>query len=78
MSLVRLSVKKAAYVDVSRAAYRKSGVSPGIGSADKQSRRACPELVERGRLNVAQDMVLGWLPESQSNLEQAPQPCMAA
>jgi hypothetical protein len=29
MSLVRLSAKKAAYADVSRAAYRKSGVSPG-------------------------------------------------
>jgi hypothetical protein len=25
-----------------------------------ESRRACPELVERGRLNLAQDAVLGW------------------
>jgi hypothetical protein len=24
-----------------------------------ESRRACPELVERGRLNLAQDAVLG-------------------
>jgi hypothetical protein len=29
LSLVRLSVKKAAYADVSRAAYRKSGVVLG-------------------------------------------------
>ena len=27
---------------------------------DIESRRACPELVERGRLNLAQDAVLGW------------------
>jgi DNA invertase Pin-like site-specific DNA recombinase len=25
-----------------------------------ESRRACPELVERGRLYLAQDAVLGW------------------
>jgi hypothetical protein len=25
-----------------------------------ESRRACPELVERGRLNLAQDAVLGF------------------
>ena len=27
-----------------------------------ESRRACPELVERGRLNLAQDVVLGQHP----------------
>jgi hypothetical protein len=36
---MRLSVKKAAYADLSRAACRKSGVSPGLASANEQSLR---------------------------------------
>jgi hypothetical protein len=31
----------------------------GIYGLQNESRRACPELVERGRLNLAQDAVLG-------------------
>jgi hypothetical protein len=51
--LVRLSVKKAAYADVSRAAYRKSGVILG-----KDSRE---EPVPQGRLKITQDAILGYL-----------------
>jgi hypothetical protein len=32
---------------------------PGNAELRNESRRACPELVERGRLNLAQDVVLG-------------------
>jgi hypothetical protein len=39
MSLMRLSVKKAANADMSRAAYRKSGAVLGVGSQQDQSRR---------------------------------------
>jgi hypothetical protein len=39
LSLVRLSVKKAAYADVSRAAYRKFGVVLGSVIHRDQSRR---------------------------------------
>jgi hypothetical protein len=39
LRLVRLSVKKAAYADVSRAAYRKSGVVLGRVIRRDQSRR---------------------------------------
>jgi hypothetical protein len=52
-SLVRLSVKKAAYADVSRAAYRKSGVVLGRDSRD--------EAVPQGRLKITQDAILGYL-----------------
>ena len=31
----------------------------GMSRLQNESRRACPELVERGRLNLAQDAVLG-------------------
>ena len=51
----------------SRTSTRKA--STKIGSPDlpaiwlgNQPRRACPELIERGRLKVAQDVVLGSLP----------------
>ena len=51
MSLVRLSVKKAAYADLSRAAYRKSGAILGRDSRD--------EPVRQGRLKITQDAILG-------------------
>ena len=48
---------------LSRAAQAKKdlGFSPCVrtGRHENESRRACPELVERGRLNLAQDAVLG-------------------
>jgi hypothetical protein len=53
MSLVRLSVKKAAYADLSRAAYRKSGVSPG----ERFERRASPA----GTAENTQDAILGYI-----------------
>jgi hypothetical protein len=50
---VRLSVKKAAYADLSRAACRKSGVVLG-----RDSRH---EPVPQGRLKIPQDAILGYL-----------------
>jgi hypothetical protein len=52
MSLMRLSVKKAAFADVSRAAYRKSGAVLGRFERANQSRQ--------GRLKIAQDAILGY------------------
>jgi hypothetical protein len=51
MSLVRLSVKKAAYADLSRAAYRKSGAILGRDPRD--------EPAPQGRLKITQDAILG-------------------
>ena len=48
---MRLSVKKAAYADLSRAACRKSGVVLG-----RDSRH---EPVPQGRLKIPQDAILG-------------------
>jgi hypothetical protein len=53
MSPVRLSVKKAAYADVSRAAYSRSGVVLGRDLRD--------EPVPQGRLKITQDAILGYL-----------------
>jgi hypothetical protein len=53
MSLVRLSVKKAAYADLSRAAYRKSGAILGRDPRD--------EPAPQGRLKITQDAILGYL-----------------
>jgi hypothetical protein len=36
-----------------------SAVKHENGDHEVESRRACPELVERGRLNLTQDAVLG-------------------
>jgi hypothetical protein len=52
-SLVRLSVKKAAFADLSSAARRKFGVV--LGKHEK------PESVPKGRLRISQDEVLGIL-----------------
>jgi len=46
-SLVRLSVKKAAYADLSRTACRKSGAVLGRDESQEQSRK--------GRLKISQD-----------------------
>jgi hypothetical protein len=49
---MRLSLKKAAHADVSRAAYRKSGGVLGRDSRD--------EPVPQGRLKITQDEILGY------------------
>jgi hypothetical protein len=50
---VRLSVKKAAYANLSRAACRKSGAVLGKGSRE--------EPVPQGRLKITQEAILGYL-----------------
>jgi hypothetical protein len=40
-----------------------------------QSRRACPELVERGRLKITQDAILGYL-TSEKDYSQFGQPVL--
>jgi hypothetical protein len=50
-SLVRLSVKKPAYADLSRAACRKSGASAGWHMEATS--------VPQGRLKITQDVILG-------------------
>ncbi len=66
---MRLSVKKAAYADLSRAAYRKSGVV--LGSDE------CKGPVPKGRLRMPQDEILGALNNSPESGENPGLACLA-
>ena len=66
---MRLSVKKAAYADLSRAAYRKSGAILGRDSRD--------EPVPQGRLKITQDAILG-TSNSEMDHSRSGQPTLAA